>query len=1099
MKNKIHIIPVLQVLAILFFCGLNTSAQSPARGRWGHRPRRAALAGVPTSQRQFEIPLIIPVLQVLAILFFCSLKTNAQSYFFRHYQVENGLSNNTVYCNVQDTSGFIWFGTKDGLNRFDGYRFKHYNIDNAGYGMEPDIINCMLVDKQNTLWIGSQKGLYLFDRQKECLVPFIDSLAWINSMHMDNSGQLWFISAVLLCRYNFATKTLTKFPESNYFAATSLCTSANGDMWISTADGTLQRFDTTKKIFTSFNLFSHSPASTSNWIQKIHPTSDNGIYVGTSSQGLKKFDITTGTYNDLLTYNPDKTTVYIRDIKKYSDNEYWFATESGIFILNSLTEQFTNLKKNFTDPYSLSDNAIYSLCKDKEGGMWAGTYFGGVNYYSQQYAVFQKYFPDNSSTSISGNAVREICGDNAGNIWIGTEDAGLNKFNPATGAITQFKPTGESSTIVYSNIHGLLVSGNDLWIGTFDHGLDIMDINTGKVKVHYKSGPGKYDMKNNFVVSLLKTQSGDIYTGTGGSLYKFNPQVKGFDLVKEVGSNIFIAALLEDQSKTIWAGSHGSGIFFFNPVTKKSGYFHNEPGNQNSLTNNIINAIFEDSKQNLWISTEGGGLVKLDKERKTFSAFTTKHGLPSNFIFKVLEDDHQHLWVTTSRGLVNFNPQTLAITVYTKDNGLLNDQFNYNSGYKDAAGKMYFGSVKGMIAFSPDDLLKTASEPPVYITGFQVQNKELEINKDSSYLKESIIYTNQITLPHDRSSFSIDFAALSYISPEMTAYSYFMEGLDKEWTAIKPNRKIYFTNLSPGKYIFKLKAAANGIWGKEKQLTVKILHPWWATIWAYLVYLSIILALAYYLLRSYHIIVEDKKEKEIYEAKIDFFTNLAHEIRTPLTLIKGPVENLLEKVDEVPGIKDDVVTMERNTNRLIALVTQILDFRQTETKGFSIDFVKVNITELLEENYLNFSPLAKKKELDYVLDIPPNDIYAFADEDALQKIFSNLFNNAVKYADKKVSIRLEPIKNDDRNFIIEIENDGLIIPAEMKEKIFEPFYRLKETAKKQGTGLGLALARSLAELHNGKLYLEDPQPGINTFVLCLPLKPERQANGKFKK
>lgn len=965
--------------------------------------------------------------------------------------------------------------------------------------MEPGMINCMATDKHNTLWIGSQKGLFYFDREKEALVPFIDSMAWINNMQYDNNGQLWFISAVMLCRYNFETKTLTKFPVNNYFPATSLCSTANGTLWVSDANGFVHSFDSSGKNFSSFTLFDHSPPSISNWIQKIYPGNDNFIYVGTSSQGLKEFDVNNKTYRDLLTYNPDKTTIYIRDIKKYTDNEYWFATESGIFILNTLTEKFTNLKKNFTNPYSLSDNAVYSLCKDKEGGMWAGTYFGGINYYSQQYAVFQKYFPDNSGSTISGNAVREICGDGDGNIWIGTEDAGLNKLNTITGAITQFKPTGESGSIAYYNIHGLLVSGNELWIGMFDHGIDIMDIRTGKVTKHYKSGMGRYDMKNNFVVSLLKTRSGDIYAGTGGSLYKFNAAVNGFDLVNEVTQNIFVAALIEDHDGTIWAGSHGSGIYFFNPGTKKYGYFHNEPGNQNSLTNNIINAILEDSKQNIWIATEGGGLVRLGKDRKTFTAFTTKNGLPSNFIFKILEDDNHRLWVTTSRGLVNFDPETAAIAIYTKDNGLLNDQFNYNSGYKDAKGTMYFGSVKGMIRFNPKDLLKTSTELPVYITGFQVQNKELAINKDSSYLQQSIIYTNTITLPYNKSSFSIDFAALSYISPEMTSYSYFMKGLDKEWTVIKPNRKIYFTNLSPGKYVFKLKAAINGKWGKERELTIRILPPWWATGWAYALYISIILALVYYLLRTYLIIVEDKKEKEIYEAKIDFFTNVAHEIRTPLTLIKGPVDNLLEKVDEVPGIKADVITMEKNTDRLIALITQILDFRQTETKGFSIDFARINITELLKECYLTFEPLAKKRALDYTIETPVNDVFAMADEDALQKIFSNLFNNALKYAGKKVNIRMVAVNDEDKDFVIEIENDGLLIPAEMKEKIFEPFYRLKETAKKQGTGLGLALARSLAELHNGKLYLKESETGTNIFVLCLPLKPGEHGSVKTKK
>jgi len=430
---------------------------------------------------------------------------------------------------------------------------------------------------------------------------------------------------------------------------------------------------------------------------------------------------------------------------------------------------------------------------------------------------------------------------------------------------------------------------------------------------------------------------------------------------------------------------------------------------------------------------------------------------------------------------------------------LLNDQFNYNSGYKDEKGEMYFGSVKGMISFRPDNFLNPTIVPPVYITGFQVQNKELDITSDSAILNKSILYAERITLPYDRSSISIDFAALSFISPENTTYSYVMKGLDNEWTEIKPNRKIYFTNLSPGNYIFKVKAGINGNWGKEeRQIVIKILPPWWATVWAYLFYAAIAVGIGYYLLKTYHIISEDKKEKEIYEAKIDFFTNVAHEIRTPLTLIKGPVENLLEQIDEMPAIKEDVITMERNTNRLIALITQILDFRQTETKGFSIDFLKVDISALLKENYINFSPLAKKKNLEYNIELPSATLYSFADEEALNKIFSNLINNAVKYALSKVTIRLLTPDNNGTHFTIEIENDGLIIPVEMSEKIFEPFYRMKETAKQQGTGLGLALAKSLTELHKGNLYLKN-STSLNVFVLCLPIKPIQENKMNFKK
>lgn len=1031
------------------------------------------------------------------LLLCCSITSTAQSYFFRNYTVESGLSNNTVYCSAQDSSGFLWFGTKDGVNRFDGYHFKVFNMNDDGHSLETNLIGCLMVDKKNTLWVGCQKGLYQFDRKKERLVRFIDSFPEINAIQTDKQGQLWFISRLSVCRYNFRTKKIRVFAASTYFEASSLCLSDEGEIWASTPNGFLQRFDEATETFKSFNLFSHSPKASSYAVLKIYPAGKGAIFAGTASQGLKRFDIATSDYADLLTVNPDKTTVYVHDIKKYSDNEFWLATESGIFIFNTSTKKIINLKKKLLDPYSLSDNAVYTLCKDLEGGMWAGTYFGGINYYSKQYAVFQKYFPDNSANSISGSVVREICNDRLGNLWIGTEDAGLNKLNPATGAITQYKPTGENNSIAYTNIHGLLATGNDLWIGTFEHGLDVMDITTGRIKKHYAAGPGNKELKSNFIVCLLQSKDGEIYAGTSNSLFKYNSRADGFDSAARLPSHTFVSCLLEDYNKTIWIGTHDRGLYFYNPLTKTQGYFENDPSNRNSLTNNTINAIYEDGKQNLWIATEGGGLCKISKDRKKIIHFTTQNGLPSNFIFKVLEDHQQNIWVTTSRGLVNLTPENGNVIIYTKDNGLLNDQFNYNSGYKDEEGQLYFGSVKGMIRFVPGNFLKPTSIPTVFITGLQVQNKEPEIATNGSVLSQSILYTDEIALPYDRSSFSIDFAALSFISPEMTIYKYTLQGIDNEWTEINPNRKIYFTNLSPGNYIFKVKAGINGNWSnEEKRLTIKILPPWWATGWAYFVYAVAAIAIAYYLMRTYHIILEDKKEKEIYEAKIDFFTNIAHEIRTPLTLIKGPVENLLEQVEEVPSIKEDVVTMERNTNRLIALITQILDFRQTETKGFSIDFLKVDITALLKENYENFSALAKKKQLAYNIELPSTVVNALADEEALNKIFSNLINNAVKYANSKVTVRLIPPENNGPSFTIEIENDGMIIPAEMGDKIFEPFYRLKETSRQQGTGIGLALAKSLTQLHKGNLFLKNPSGNVNVFVLCLPLKPTENTKQK---
>ena len=1015
-----------------------------------------------------------------------------QHYYFRHYQVEDGLSNNTVISILQDRDGFMWFGTKEGLNRFDGYQIKVFNLDDDyERSLTKDLIYSLYTDEHGTMWVGAQKGLYRYERERERFTRVIDTLRNVYNLQSDNKGLLWFIADHSVCNYNLKTGQVKRFPKDRYFMANTICVAGDGNLWVGTAAGELQCFDKATQTFQGYSMFSHSPAVGSCFMEALLPVGSQSIFVGTSCQGAKLFDIATRTYKDVLTYNPDKTTVYIRSMMKYADNEIWFGTESGIFIMDLRNGKMVNLRKKFLDPYSLSDNAVYSLCKDHEGNVWAGTFFGGINYYARQHQFFRKYYPDYSKNSISGNAAREICQDNDGNIWIGTEDAGLNKLNPATGNITHFEPAGTAGSITYSNIHGLVVDGNDLWIGTHEHGLDVLNIKTGKLRKHYSAGRGPRDLRSDFIASLLRSSSGRIFIGTGNSLYEYDPQTDGFVKAPEVPPGITISSLYEDRNKTIWVGTHGRGVYYFNREKQIKGQLVNDLTNRNSLPTDYINGIFEDHVGNLWFATEGGGLSQLGPARKQFIRYMTRNGLPSNYIYKVVEDDRHQLWVSTSKGLVCFNPVTRRMVVYTKSNGLPSDHFNYNSGFKDAKGTLYFGSIKGMITFRPDEAPSHTPTPPVYITSLYVNNREISAARDSGLLKKSILYQDRIDLPYNRSSISLDFAALSYISPDMTSYRYMMSGVDESWTTIQPNRKVYYTNLSPGEYVFKVKAAVNGAGDEsERQLIVHILPPFWASPLAYLVYALLVLSIGFYIIRDYHRRTQKKKEKESFEAKIDFFTHVAHEIRTPLTLIKGPLENLLEKRDELPDIKDDIMMMERNTNRLMSLVNDILNFRQIEVKSYRLDFTKVNVKALLQQAFLDFAPQAKKRGLDYTIDLPPAVINAVADEEALQRILGNLLSNAIKYAGTQVAVVLQPAMKDDAYLTIEISNDGHIISADMREKIFQPFVRLKETAKQKGTGIGLTVARSLVELHSGKLYLKNSREQINTFVLQIPLKTE---------
>ncbi|RYZ93765.1 MAG: hybrid sensor histidine kinase/response regulator, partial [Sphingobacteriaceae bacterium] len=430
---------------------------------------------------------------------------------------------------------------------------------------------------------------------------------------------------------------------------------------------------------------------------------------------------------------------------------------------------------------------------------------------------------------------------------------------------------------------------------------------------------------------MLKTSKGKILVGTAVGLYMYNPAANDFTLLNQVPTYAFYTMLMEDSKGTIWAGTFRDGVYFINIEKSYSGAVKTDPLLNTDLSANRVSSILEDSFHNIWIATESG-LYKYTDKTKGLKQFTVKNGLPGNLMYSLLEDRNKQLWISTSKGLVCFDIQTEKIKIYTKSNGLLNDQFNYNSAYKDTTGKMYFGSVKGLVSFRPSAFIKNNFTPPVYITGFQVHNKELTVDNGGSPLSRSIISTSSITLDYRSSSFSIDFSALSYTSPGTVEYAYKMNGLDEQWTYIKANRKVYFTELPPGKYQFVVKASnSSGTWSShETSLNIQILPPWWKSAIAYIVYLILGIAIIIWLVRNYKYkletrhqhqieIFENEKEKEIYEAKIEFFTNVAHEIRTPLTLIKAPMEKVIRRAADVPDIEKNLRIMEKNTDRLLAL------------------------------------------------------------------------------------------------------------------------------------------------------------------------------------
>ena len=570
--------------------------------------------------------------------------------------------------------------------------------------------------------------------------------------------------------------------------------------------------------------------------------------------------------------------------------------------------------------------------------------------------------------------------------------------------------------------------------------------------------------------------------------------------IKEL-ENVFVYDILEDYEGKLWIATYSDGVFCYNIPKKEWKQYKNSPSDSTSLAYDKVIGLFEDSRKQLWIMTQGEGVCRFQPETNNFVRYNMTNGLPSNIIYKMIEDNYGMLWMSTNNGLVSFHPETGIKHIYTTANGLLGNQFNYKSGYKDKNGNIYLGSINGFISFNPTTFTSNTQSSPLVLTDFFLYNKRISLGEEESPLKQSITMSDKLVLNANQNSFSLRAAVLSYQAPASNTILYKLEGIDKEWyPATEDNTRISYSNLPYGHYVLHIKGAnSDGIWSpNERLLQIEVLPPFYLSWIAYCFYILlgglIIFGLIHYFRRRSLLkhtqameVLKYEKERELYTAKIDFFTNVAHEIRTPLTLIKSPLENVLSKENIDYSIKEDLEIMNLNTSRLLDLVNQLLDFRKTETQVFQLKFSNCNVTELLNRTFKRFTPIAREKGIDFKINIP-DSIYTSIDKEGFTKIISNLFTNAIKYSDTYIYADIR-IDEKEELLILTIRNDGNIIPIEMREEIFKPFIQYKNDISKQtqGTGIGLALARSLAELHGGSLAM-DGSLESNNFILKIPYR-----------
>lgn len=1052
----------------------------------------------------------------LGIIIFTLLFTaQIYPYNFKAYKVEHGLSQNTVWCILQDHKGFIWLGTKDGLNRFDGYEFKIYTHDtNDPHSIGNNFIRSLYQDSDQNIWVGTDKSLYIFNPETEQFSLFdmksesgtrIEEA--VNSIVADKQGNVWLgVFGQGLFLFQKASGTLHHFKSDgrpNSLSSNlvwSINIDKNGTVWIGTLSGGLNRYNPDNNTFSVYKRTGTKNSQLSDDIYCIYNDSQNNLWVGTWNWGVSQLNRT----NDTFTYLPNQNDIldtHIRSIHEFDKNHLLFGTEKGLFLYDKRDKSLSDVSElGYSN--GLSDKSIYAIYQDREEGFWIGTYFGGVNYLHKNNQIFQHWAYSPCMNSIRGKAISQICEDDAGSIWIATEDNGLNRYIKSEKRFVHYHPSSEDYPISHDNLHALLYDDGKLWIGSFTKGIDVLDIPTQHIR-HYEHQPNDiYSLSDNGVYSIYKDRDGNIYIGTIRGLNIYNPSQDNFKRIKDIGDNTYVYDIIQDSYGYLWFATYGTGVYKYDPHACVWTQYRNNPSDSTSLCHDKIISLLLDSNNRLWLGSEGGGLCEYDYNEDNFQHRENKNsGLSNDVIYSMIEDNFQNIWLSTNNSLICYNPTNDTFKKYTFEDGLQSNQFNYKSGFKSQHGELYFGGVNGLNIFNPANIKENTFVPPVSFTKLSVNNKWIEVGAEDSLLRKSIIYSDEIVLKHYQSNLSFNFVSLSFCSQQKNQYAYKLEPVDSTWNYIGERNNVSFNNIPHGNYVLHVKASNNdNLWnnnGHSIKLTIK--PPIWDTIFARILYIIALISLSASLIIYFYqysakkhaaalSAYKRKREKEMYESKITFFTNIAHEIRTPLSLIKAPLESIIKKDDCSKETKENLQIMQLNTERLHSLIDQLLDFRKISEGKIQLNKMLVNLNTFIEKTVIRFQQKCNAENITLEVYLPKQAIYDVIDEESMTKVLSNLLTNAIKYTNDTIEIHLQQATELCPYSQIEVMDNGCGIPDEYKKKIFEPFYQIENSnfIRKEGTGIGLAYVKSIIEMHNGKIDIESISAGGTLFRVYIP-------------
>jgi len=1027
---------------------------------------------------------------------------NAQyEYAFKHLNVEDGLSQSSVLSIAQDGRGFMWFGTRFGLNKYDSQSFKIYNHENNNEKSlnNPEYLSSLLALRDGTLLIGTQDGLNKYNEGDDNFDsykhnekdPNSISNNTIRCIFQDKGNRVWVGTSNGLNllstngKYKFKRFLYIQKLRQQIYAITE---DHNGTLWLSTTDGLINmRFKEGKIIIKYFKVFNEALNKTiDNHVTTMVEDRENNLWIGTKQTGVCKLNlsneqITSYKYSIL---NPQGlSSNNIRKIIADQEGKLWIGTLHGINIYNPASKSFITLQNEPENPASLSQNSVYDIYQDRQGIIWVGTYYGAINMVYPNYTPFKIYRSTTTPHGLSSNVVSAIMEDQYKNLWIASEGEGINYYDRKKNTFTHYKnnpnnPASLSANLVKSVIRD---KNNRVWIGTHYGGLNLFKPESNSFVRYTSRANDNSSLSNDEITVVFEDSFGRFWVGTNNGLNSFDRQTGKFMRNQVNGLANAVLYIFEDSKRTLWVATD---VGLYQLKNGKAKFSRRVAANPEILKYNHINCITENKNGDLLLGSDGNGLFKLNPEKHHYSRLTTHNGLPSNVILGILEDDFENLWITTDKGLCKYNLESNEFKVYNTKDGLPGNEFNLRSFLKDSNGEFFFGGLSGMVSFYPNQIKENRTTPPVIFTGLKLFNKPVVLNGKSGLLKKNISTLKSITFESHQNVFSIDFTVLNFIKSNKNSYAYKLEGFEKNWNYVDIPSASY-TNLSPGNYTLIVKGSNNdGLWtNKASSLQIKILPPFYRTWWAYLFYFCLVAAVLFVIARYVLIRALLKKEKEVNEHKLEFFTNISHEIRTPLTLIVGPLEQLIENAKDNPTLNRDLQPIKNNADRLMNLVTELLDFRKTESGKMTLHVSPGDIVKFSKEIFLAFQNMAISKKIDYSFQTETSHLELYFDKIQLEKVLFNLLSNAFKFTPDGGKISLE-ISQTDAFAAINICDNGKGIPLENQANLFNNFYQANNNSN-IGTGLGLSFSKSLVELHHGKIsFQSSPASGDQNGYTC---------------